>query len=114
MAKQLQSGDTDRKMDVLKPETLVTELGEEANTTLGPFKMGVPCMWEELDGSEKPESNRETAFGQARATTRYEAANGILETMTIRYEGRNYDILNIREKPGSRRQWREIMVKRHD
>jgi SPP1 family predicted phage head-tail adaptor len=107
MAKQLQSGDLDRKMDVLQKDVQRGPLGD-MGTSYGPVFLGLYCKKTDLAGSEKPIADRETAQKRSEFIIRYR--EGINETMIIRFEGKEYDITDVGEVENTRRQWTKIMA----
>lgn len=107
----MQAGDLDRKIDILTLDTHKNTLGEMGKS-LSPFATGVWAKKQDISGKEEVESERETAFGRTDFTIRYRS--DLKETMVLQCEGVTYDILNVREGDGERRQWTVIEAKKHD
>ncbi len=108
--KQLQAGDLDRFLDILTLDKTRNTTGEMFKS-LSPFLSGIPCKKQDVSGKEKPEAERETAFGRTDFTIRYQPT--IKAVMKLRCEGEDYDILAVKEGPG-RHQWTIIEAQKHD
>ncbi|WP_162386701.1 phage head completion protein [Spirosoma endbachense] len=119
MAKALQPGDLDRKLSLFTMDAHKNGKGESIGKSESPFVENLPCRKRERggvetggDGSGSPAASRETAYGLVDFDIRYRT--DLLPTMILKCEGVLYDILNISEMPGPRRQWLTIETQKHD
>lgn len=116
MAKQLkrralQSGDLDRKIDILAKGKHLNSKGGIDTTSFGTFLTGIYAHYQPGSGMEREEADRETAFTPDTFVVRYRT--DINETHRLLFEGAKYDITSV--YPGQeRRTWTFIEAKKRN